>query len=85
MRRVNRKDKMRINGIKSRVISENSLNKILVLGIKDKVFLFFSEALRKSFHSWFTRPKFLFKLLKLMVNFRRVIIFVPVVIIFCGG
>lgn len=54
------------------------------MGIKDKGIFFFSEVLRKKFHSWFTRPKFLIKLLKLMVNFSRVIFFVPRVIVFCG-
>lgn len=37
-RRVNKKERVRIIGIVSNVISENSLRKILVLGIKDKNF-----------------------------------------------
>ena len=54
------------------------------MGIKDKVSFFFSEVLRKLFHFWFTRPKFYIKLLKPMVNFRRIIVAVPVLIVFCG-
>ena len=48
-RRVNKNDNIKIEGIKSKVITENSLNKILVLGIKDKVLFFFSEVLRKMY------------------------------------
>ena len=40
--RVNRNDNVRIIGIVRSVISENSLKKILVLGIKDKSIIFFS-------------------------------------------
>lgn len=55
------------------------------MGIKDKGLILFLWSFKKRFHFWFTRPKFLVKLLKLMVNFSRAMIFVPMVIIFCGA
>jgi hypothetical protein len=38
-------------------MSENSLIKILILGIKEK-FLFFSEVLKECSYIWFTRSIF---------------------------
>lgn len=40
-------------------ISENSLNKILILEINDKEFLFFWSFKRTNSYFWFTRPMFL--------------------------
>lgn len=45
--RVNKIDSSKINGIKSKVMSENSLIKILVLGIKDKESTLFLWSFKK--------------------------------------
>lgn len=51
---------------KYRVISENSLKNNNFGDYRQRKYFFFSEVLKVIFtYFWFTRPKFLFKLLKL--------------------
>lgn len=83
-KRVNTRERIKIRKRSITVISENSLDKILTLGVKDKDYLFFSEVLRELPHSWFTRPKFLFKLLKRMITLRNVWCLGSLSIVFCG-
>lgn len=45
--------------IKILLISENSLFKILVLGINEEIYFLFSEVLKGVPYIWFTRPIFL--------------------------
>jgi len=68
------------------IISRNSLFKILILEINDKSY-FFLDILKKLIYFWFTRPRFYFKLLKLMLTFiyLYVMIFIFSLIVFVSN
>ena len=80
--RVNRNERVRIKGRINNIISENSLKKILVLGIKDKSIFLWSFKKVISFLVY--KTKVFFKLLKLMINFRVIRVFGPLFMVVCG-